>query len=107
MAGRIEICHDGSATGRSFGFGWIRLLSRIEGEGRMGAAMTSRAPTLKVAYPSGRVRALPLYDSSKPRVRTATVYMVKTLRTASGSPTTASTSSSARSARRRGTGRRP
>jgi hypothetical protein len=35
--------------------------------------------SLKVTYPSGRSRALPLYDSSKPRERKAAVYLVKTL----------------------------
>jgi hypothetical protein len=43
--------------------------------------MTTRAtvPSLRVMYPSGKARKLPLYDSSKPRQRTAVVYMVKTL----------------------------
>jgi hypothetical protein len=43
--------------------------------------MTARAkvPSLKVMYPSGSVRRLPLYDSSKPKDRKAVVYMVKTL----------------------------
>jgi hypothetical protein len=36
-------------------------------------------PSLKVAYPSGRMHMLPLYDSSKPGERRAVVYMVKTL----------------------------
>jgi hypothetical protein len=39
--------------------------------------VTAKAPCLKVTYPSGRVRKLPLYDSSKPRQRNAVVYMVK------------------------------
>jgi hypothetical protein len=41
--------------------------------------MAATAPSLKVVYPSGSVRKLPLYDSSKPRERRAVVYMVKTL----------------------------
>jgi hypothetical protein len=41
--------------------------------------MTGRVPSLKVMYPSGRVRKLPLYDSSRPRERKAVVYMAKTL----------------------------
>jgi len=39
----------------------------------------TKAPSLKVAYPSGRTRRLPIYDSSKPKDRRAVVYMVKTL----------------------------
>jgi hypothetical protein len=38
-----------------------------------------RTPSLKVADVRGKLRELPLYDSSKPRERTAVVYMVKTL----------------------------
>jgi hypothetical protein len=45
----------------------------------MNAMTATTVPTLKVTYPSGRVRRLPLYDSSNPEVRTAAVYMVKTL----------------------------
>jgi hypothetical protein len=41
--------------------------------------MAATVPSLKVTYPSGRHRVLPLYDSSKPRERRAVVYMVKTL----------------------------
>jgi hypothetical protein len=41
--------------------------------------VTARVPSLKVMYPSGRVRRLPLYDSAKPKERKAVVYMVKTL----------------------------
>ena len=41
--------------------------------------MAATLPSLKVTYPSGRLRELPLYDSSKPRERRAVVYMVKTL----------------------------
>ena len=53
----------------------------VSGRGnRPGSSVTAtKAPSLKVTYPSGRVRRLPLYDSSKPRVRTSAVYMVKTL----------------------------
>jgi hypothetical protein len=41
--------------------------------------MAATVPSLKVTYPSGRTRPLPLYDSSKPKDRRAVVYMVKTL----------------------------
>jgi hypothetical protein len=41
--------------------------------------MAAAVPSLKVIYPSGRSRALPLYDSSKPKDRRSVVYMVKTL----------------------------
>jgi hypothetical protein len=45
----------------------------------MGRMVTAKVPSLKVTYPSGRARKLPLWDSSKPRVRTRAVYTVKTL----------------------------
>lgn len=49
-------------------------------------------PHLKVMYPSGRVRRLPLYDSSKPRERKAVIYMIKTLADGVRPRATASTS---------------
>ncbi|MFQ5899674.1 MAG: hypothetical protein ACE5JN_15700 [Candidatus Methylomirabilia bacterium] len=38
-----------------------------------------KVPSLGVMDESGKVRELPLYDSSKPEERDAVVYMVKTL----------------------------
>jgi hypothetical protein len=41
--------------------------------------MVTKEPSLRVMDENGRVRELPLYDSSKPEERDAVVYMVKTL----------------------------
>ena len=41
--------------------------------------MVAKVPSLKVMDESGRVRELPLYDSSRPHEREAVVYIVKTL----------------------------
>jgi hypothetical protein len=41
--------------------------------------MTTRVPCLKVVDPRGKLRELPLYDSSKPWERKGVVYMVKAL----------------------------
>jgi hypothetical protein len=41
--------------------------------------MAATVPSLKVVYPSGWSRKLPLWDSAKPGERRAVVYMVKTL----------------------------
>lgn len=41
--------------------------------------MVMKDPRLKVMDESGKVRELPLYDSSRPEERDAVVYVVKTL----------------------------
>jgi hypothetical protein len=56
-----------------------RRWSAGKGGSWMNARRTTGVPHLKVTYPSGRARKLPLWDSSRPRVRTAAVYIVKTL----------------------------
>lgn len=41
--------------------------------------MVMKGPSLSVMDERGKIRELPLYDSSKPEERDAVVYMVKTL----------------------------